>query len=121
MNQLPYDPGKIIGVEAALIGACIEHPDRTKKWPSSSPEAFFKEHHRLIWQSMLDLMELSPPRSSDPRPDTGPGLGADSPRLFDTCRDCGAGSCERYGRRVLCLRCVQARERGMRARGGSAR
>src|SRR5262245_3605565 len=59
MNHLPYDPGKIIEVEAALIGACIAHPDGTKKWPTLSPDEFYKEHHRLIWQAMLDLMELT--------------------------------------------------------------
>lgn len=52
------------------------------------------------------------PRASDPWPDAVPGLGARRSGLFDPCRDCGAGSWERYGRRVLCLQCAQARERG---------
>src|SRR5262245_52984707 len=60
------------------------------------------------------------PRSSDPWPNALPGLGPRNNGPFDPCRDCGSGSWERYGDRVLCLECAQVRERGPHGHGDSS-
>ncbi len=52
------DPG-IIAVERSLIGGCLTDTRGVRVWPTLQAIEFYIEKHRLIWQAVLDLTEVT--------------------------------------------------------------
>lgn len=48
-----------LSIERSLIGGCLLDSRGCREWPALPSSRFFMERHRLIWDAMLDLTEVS--------------------------------------------------------------